>query len=53
LIPGVSGLCIVRAHRGAEVIRRLAQPDPVQRRILQLLGVNAERLQTFRRRCGT
>jgi hypothetical protein len=52
LIQGLSGLCIVIAHRGDEVIRRLAQPDAVQRRILQLLGVNAERLRTFRRRCG-
>jgi hypothetical protein len=42
----------VIAHRGDEVVRRLAQPDPVQRRILQLLGVNSERLQTFRQRCG-
>jgi hypothetical protein len=53
LIQGLSGLCIVIAHRGDAVVRRLAQPDPVQRRILQLLGVNSERLQTFRRRCGT
>jgi Domain of unknown function (DUF4277)/Transposase DDE domain len=52
LLQGLSGLCIVIAHRGDEVVRRLAQPDPVQRRILQLLGVNSERLQTFRRRCG-
>src|SRR5829696_7105956 len=52
LLRGLSGLWIVIAHRGAEVVRRLAQPDPVQRRVLQLLGVNAERLQTFRRRCG-
>jgi Domain of unknown function (DUF4277)/Transposase DDE domain len=52
LIRGLSGLGIVIAHRGDEVVRRLAQPDPAQRRILQLLGVNSERLQTFRRRCG-
>src|SRR4051794_33749336 len=52
LLQGLSGLCVVIVHRGDEVIRRLAQPDPVQRRILQLLGVNSERLQTFRRRCG-
>jgi transposase len=52
LLRGLSGLCVVIAHRGDEVVRRLAQPDPVQRRILQLLGVNSEPLQTFRRRCG-
>ena len=52
LIQALSGLCVVIVHRGDEVVRRLAQPDPVQRRIIQLLGVNSERLQTFRRRCG-
>ena len=52
LIEGLSGLCVVIVHRGDEVIRRLAQPDPVQRRIIQLLGITSERLQTFRRRCG-
>jgi hypothetical protein len=52
LIQGLSGLCIVIVHQGGEVVRRLAQPDPVQRRIIQLLGINSERLQTFRRRCG-
>lgn len=53
LIEGLRGLCIVTVHQGQRVVRRLAQPDPVQRRILQLLGVNSARLQTFRRRCGT
>src|SRR4051794_13914255 len=52
LLQGLSGLCVVIAHRGDEVVRRSAQPDPVQRRILQLLGIKSERLQTFRRRCG-
>ena len=52
LIQGLSGLCIVIVHQGDEVVRRLAQPDPVQRRIIQLLGIDAERLRTFRRRCG-
>jgi Domain of unknown function (DUF4277) len=52
LIQGLSGLCIVIVHQGGEVVRRLAQPDPVQRRIIQLLGIDAGRLRTFRRRCG-
>jgi transposase len=52
LIEGLSGLCVVIVHQGGEVNRRLSQPDPVQRRIIQLLGVNSERLQTFKRRCG-
>jgi Domain of unknown function (DUF4277) len=52
LIQGLGGLCVVIVHQGGEVVRRLAQPDPVQRRIIQLLGIDAERLRTFRRRCG-
>ena len=53
LIQSLSGLCVVIALQGDEVVRRLAEPDPVQRRIIQLLGIDAERLRTFRRRCGT
>jgi transposase len=53
LLGGLSGLCIVIVHQGDEVVRRLAQLDPVQRRIFQLLGIDAERLRTFKRRCGT
>ena len=53
LLQGLSGLCVVIIHQGDEVARRLAQPDPVQRRIIQLLGIDAGRLRTFRRRCGT
>ena len=52
LIRGLSGLCVVIVHRGDEVVRRLAELDPVQRRIIQLLGIDAGRLRTFRRRCG-
>jgi transposase len=52
LIRGLSGLCIVIVHEGGETHRRLSQPDPVQRRVIQLLGINSERLQTFKRRCG-
>jgi transposase len=52
LIEGLSGLCVVIVHQGGEVHRRLSQPDPVQRRNIQLLGINSERLQTFKRRCG-
>jgi transposase len=53
LIQALSGLSIVIVHQGGTVARRLAQPDPSQRRIIQLLGINSERLQTFKRRCGT
>lgn len=53
LLQGLSGLCIVIVHQGDGVVRRLAQLDPVHRRIIQLLGIDAERLRTFKRRCGT
>jgi hypothetical protein len=52
LIPGLSGLGIVIVHQRGTTARRLGQPDPTQRRILQLLGINSEQLQTFNRRCG-
>jgi Transposase DDE domain len=52
LIQGLSRLCIVIVHQGPTITRRLAQLDPAERRIIQLLGINSERLQTFKRRCG-
>ena len=52
LIQGLSRLCIVIVRQGDTITRRLAQPDPAQRCIIQLLGINSERLQTFKRRCG-
>jgi transposase len=52
LIQGLSRLCIVIVHQGTTIIRRLAQLDPAERRIIQLLGINSERLQAFKRRCG-
>jgi transposase len=52
LIQGLSGLCVVIVHQGGAAVRRLTQPDPAQRRFIQLLGINSERLQTFKRRCG-
>ena len=53
LVQALSGLSIVIVHQGGKVARRLAQPDSTQRRIINLLGINSERLQTFKRRCGT
>jgi hypothetical protein len=53
LIQALCGLSIVIVHQGGAVARRLALPDPIQRRVIQLLGINSERLQTFKRRCGT
>jgi hypothetical protein len=52
LVQALSGLSIVIVHQGGTVARRLAHPDPAQRRVIQLLGINSERLQTFKRRCG-
>ncbi|SIO67806.1 Transposase DDE domain-containing protein [Singulisphaera sp. GP187] len=54
LMESLSGLCIVIVRQGgtATVTRGLSQPYPTQRRILHLLGIKSERLQTFKRRCG-
>lgn len=52
LMESLSGLCIVIVRQGGTVARRLSQPDPTQRRVLQLLGIKSECLQTFKRRCG-
>jgi transposase len=52
LVQALSGLSIVIVHQGGTVARRLAQPAPTQRRVIQLLGINSERLQAFKRRCG-
>jgi transposase len=52
LIQSLGPLCIVIVEERGTITRRLARPDPAQRRVLQLLGIDADRLQTFRRRCG-
>jgi transposase len=52
LIEGMSRLCIVIVHDGDVTIRRLAEPDQTQLRIMQLLGVTSNHLQTFKLRCG-
>jgi transposase len=52
LIHSLSGLCVVIVRQGGTVARRLGQPDAPQRRVLQLLGIKSEQLQTFKRRCG-
>ena len=51
LIQGLSRLCIVIVHQGT-TITSLAQLDPAERRIIQLLGIKSERLQSFKQRCG-
>jgi transposase len=48
-----STLCIVIVREHGEVSRRLADPDPTQRKLLDLLGIPPDRLRTFKRRCGT
>lgn len=52
LIEGLSRLCIVIIRRDGTIARHLAEPTPAQGCIFQLLGINPERLQTFKRRCG-
>jgi transposase len=51
-IQSLGPLSIVIVKERGTITRRLARPDPAQRRVLQLLGIDADRLQTFRRRCG-
>jgi transposase len=46
-------LCIVIVKEHGHVSRRLAEPDPTQRKLLHLLGIPPEVLRTFKRRCGT
>jgi transposase len=48
-----STLCIVIVKEHGKVSRRLAEPTPTQRKLLDLLGVPPEELRTFKRRCGT
>ena len=48
-----STLCIVIVKEHGEVSRRLADPDPTQRKLLDLLGIPPDGLRTFKRRCGT
>ncbi len=52
LIQKLSGLSIVIVQQRGAVKRQLAQPDSTQHRILKLLGIDSERLQTFKQRCG-
>src|SRR3954447_13949167 len=52
LIERLSGLGVVVIRQGGVIKRQLAQPDPTQRRILKLLGIDSGCLQTFKRRCG-
>ncbi len=47
-----STLCIVLVREGDTTTRRLAQPTPTQRRLLELLDLPPSRLRTFKRRCG-
>lgn len=45
-------LCIVIVINHGETSRRLAQPSPTQRQLLNLLGIPPDALRTFKRRCG-
>ena len=48
-----STLCIVIVKEHGKTSRRLAEADPTQRKLLNLLGIPADGLRTFKRRCGT
>ena len=48
-----STLCIVIVKEHGTISRRLSAPGPIQRKLLQLLGIPPDGLRTFKRRCGT
>ena len=48
-----STLCIVIVKEHGATSRRLAEADPTQRKLLNLLGIPPDGLRTFKRRCGT
>jgi transposase len=48
-----STLCIVIVKEHGKTLRRLADPDATQRKLLTLLGIPPDELRTFKRRCGT
>jgi transposase len=52
LLESFATLCIVIIKHRGKTSRRLAQPDDVQRKLLQLLGIPPDGLTTFKRRCG-
>ncbi len=47
-----STLCLVIVIDHGTVLRRLAQPTPIQALLLRLLGIPPDTLRTFKRRCG-
>jgi Domain of unknown function (DUF4277) len=52
IVEAFSTLSIVIVHGGTTTTRHLAQPTPIQQRLLQLVGLPPNRLLTFQRRCG-
>lgn len=52
IIECFSSLCVVIIKEHGTTSRRLAEPTPIQRTLLHLLGIPPDGLRTFRRRCG-
>jgi transposase len=52
LLRRFRSLTVVIIKQRGEIHRRLCELTPLQRRILQLLGLNAQDLRTFKRRCA-
>jgi transposase len=52
LLDCFSTLCIVIVKHQGTTNRRLADPTPIQRTLLQLLNIPPNALRTFKRRCG-
>jgi transposase len=48
-----STLCIVIVKEHGKTLRRMAEPNVTQRKLLNLLGIPPDGLRTFKRRCGT
>lgn len=52
VLQAFSLLCIVIVTHKGQTTRRLTEPNEVQRKLLQLLGISPGVMQTFKRRCG-
>ena len=52
LLECFSTWCVVIVKEHGNISRRLAEPDRLQRRLLDLLDIPPDGLRTFKRRCG-
>jgi transposase len=52
LLDSFAPLCVVIVKDHGETSRRLADLTPIQRQLINLMGIPPDRLRTFKRRCG-